>query len=98
VLLEQNTESVLEAAAACDPSIDRQRIERAIQHKELLERDAILMELSRERSRPARDCVLGRMPSLRVLIDLLGGLLRPPSPAQPVDAPRKQTKRRGKAG
>lgn len=90
ILIEQNTESVLEAAAACDPSIDAGRIERAVGHKDLLERDAILTELSRERARPARDCVLEKMPSLRALIDLLGGLLRPEAP-RPA-APRKRSK------
>jgi hypothetical protein len=89
---------VLEAAAVCDPSIDRDRLERAVRHKDLLERDAILTELSRERARAMRDCVLGRMPSLRVLIDLLGALLQP-SPARPATvaapaaAPRKPAKK-----
>jgi len=52
VLLKQNMESVLDAAAACDPGLDSGRIERAIRHKDMLERDAILVELSRERARP----------------------------------------------
>jgi hypothetical protein len=97
-LLVQNTESVLEAAAACDPSIDRNRIERAVKHKDLLERDAILTELSRERARSARDCVLGRMPSLRALVDFLGGMLSPKSaptstrPRASAEAPRKRGK------
>lgn len=82
-LLKQNTESVLEAAAACDPSIEPDRIERAVKHKELLERDAILTELSRERARPTRDCVLDKMPSLRALVDLLGGMLSRRSPSRP---------------
>ena len=82
VLLKKNMESVIEAAAACDPGIDAERIDRAIRHKELLERDAILTELSRERARPLRDCVLGKVPSLRVLVDLLSRALRAGSTAE----------------
>ncbi len=89
VLLKRNMESVIVAAAACDPGLDAKRIDRAVKHKELLERDAILTELSRERARPLRDCVLGRMPSLQLLVALLSRTLlagdavetRPPTDA-----------------
>lgn len=76
VLIKENTESVIEAAAACDPGIDRGRVERAVKHKELLERDAILTEISWERARALRDCVLGKVPSLQSLVELLLRLLR----------------------
>ncbi|MFT3768721.1 MAG: hypothetical protein QM820_25020 [Minicystis sp.] len=98
ILIKQNTESVLEAAAACDPTLEAKRVERAIAHKDLLERDAILTEISRERSRPTRDCVLGRMPSLGALVEVLCKMLRPkPPPAPPATATepaRKQAKGR----
>lgn len=71
VLLDQNTESVLEAAAACDSTLDKHRLDRAIRHKDLLERDALFLQLSRERSRPARECILRTMPTMKRLIDVL---------------------------
>lgn len=76
-LLKRNTESVLSAAGECDPSIDPARLDRAVKHKDLLERDAIFMELSRERARAARDCVLKKVPSLKRLVDMLCDELRP---------------------
>ncbi len=82
VLLKRNMESVILAAAACDPGLDAKRIDRAVKHKELLERDAILTEFSRERARPLRDCVLGKVPSLQLLIDRLGRLLLPANAAE----------------
>lgn len=36
VLLKENMETVLEAAAACDATLDAKRIERAVRHKDLL--------------------------------------------------------------
>jgi hypothetical protein len=77
VLLEQNTESVIKAAAKCDPTIDKKRVERAVKQKEPLDRDAILSELSRERSRPVRDCILRELSSFRTLINLLCSKVRP---------------------
>jgi hypothetical protein len=98
-LLHQNTESVIEAAAACDPSLDAKRIARAVRYKDLLERDAILVEMSRERARSLRDCVLGRMPSLRGLIATLTGVLGAPElparalpPQAPTEKPRRKRK------
>lgn len=87
ILIEQNTESVLVAAAACDPGLDADRVERAAQHKDLLERDAIFAELSRERARSVRECVLGRMPSLRALVELLCRMLLPGAPNEAPPAP-----------
>lgn len=77
ILLKRNTESVLTAAGECDLSIGAKRLERAVKHKDLLERDAIFLELSRERSRAARECMLKKMPSLKRLVDLLCQELRP---------------------
>ncbi|WP_437297867.1 hypothetical protein [Sorangium sp. So ce426] len=101
VLLVQNTESVLTAAAECDASLDPRRVERAVEHKDMLERDAIFLELSRERARMRRDCVLDKMPSLRTLIDLLVSKLRPAAggtaPAKTAGTPKgKRTRRGGK--
>jgi hypothetical protein len=98
VLLKRNMESVILAAAACDPGLDAGRIDRAVRHKELLERDAILTEFSRERARPLRDCVLGKGPSLRSLVDLLSRALLPaptvetPPPGDAGTRGRKRTK------
>ncbi|KYF52765.1 hypothetical protein BE04_47620 [Sorangium cellulosum] len=100
VLLVQNTESVLKAAAECDASLDPKRVERAVEHKDMLERDAIFLELSRERARPLRDCVLGRMPSLRTLFDLLVSKLShttgKAAPTKNARAPEGKRTRRGK--
>jgi hypothetical protein len=80
VLLHRNTESVLEAAAACDKTLDPARLERAIQRKDLLERDALFLALARERARPARDCILGRMPSMKKLVETVIACLRGEKP------------------
>ena len=77
VLLEQNTESVIKAAAKCDPTLDKKRVERAVKQKAPLDRDSILSELSHERSRPVRDCILRELSSFRTLIHLLCSKLRP---------------------
>jgi hypothetical protein len=78
VLLKRNMESVLQAAAQCDESIALDRIKRAVQHKDPLERDAILNELSSERARSVRDCILDQVPSLRTLIEVLSTQLTRP--------------------
>ncbi|WP_437549637.1 hypothetical protein WME97_04010 [Sorangium sp. So ce367] len=95
VLLVQNTESVLTAAAECDASLDPRRIERAVEHKDMLERDAIFFE----RARMRRDCVLDKMPSLRTLIDLLVSKLRPAAggtaPTKTSGTPKGKRTRRG---
>jgi hypothetical protein len=96
VLLKENMESVLKAAAACDPGLDVKRMERAVRHKDLLERDAILMELARERARPLRDCVLRKVPSLQALVDLIGqtlGLLEAPPRVTPAVPAGKRPRR-----
>jgi hypothetical protein len=87
ILLKDNMESVIDAAGLCAPTIDKKRIERASKDKDLLERDAILIELSRERERPARACILEKMPSLAALIDLLCEALRA---APRGESPRKR--------
>lgn len=76
VLLKRNMESVLQAAAQCDKSIASDRVKRAVQHKDPLERDAILGELSSDRSRSVRDCILDKVPSLQALIEVLCSLLK----------------------
>lgn len=89
-LLRRNTESLLGAMAACDRTVDAAQLDRATRKKDLLERDALLLALSRERARPTRDCVLGRMPSflalVQTVIDCLGKAVKPaldPSPPRP---------------
>ncbi|MGK3966560.1 hypothetical protein WMF38_20525 [Sorangium sp. So ce118] len=82
---------------------DRYRVEklleRAVERKDMAERDIILSELSRERARPLRDCVLGKMPSLRALIDLLGSKLRAAAggaaPTRTSSTPEGKRTRRG---
>lgn len=92
-LLHRNTESVLEAAAQCDRTLEAGRLERAIVRKDLLERDAIFLMLSRQRARAARDCILGRMPSMKRLVDVVIACLRGERAGD--RAPARPTKRRG---
>jgi hypothetical protein len=87
VLLKKNMESVIVAAAECDPGLDPKRVDRAVRHKELLERDAILTEFSRERARPLRECVLRKMPSLKALIDAICRILLTGSPIEAAPTP-----------
>jgi|GEM_PF-2041555 len=77
VLLKQNMESVIEAAAQCDKSLDPKRIKLAVRHKDPLERDALLTELASERARPTRECMLDTLPSLLKLVELLCRLMVP---------------------
>ena len=98
VLIEENMESVLAAAATCDSELDPKRIERAIKRKDLLERDAIFTDFSRERARSLRDCVLGKVPSLQSLVDLLLRMLRGGAAVEaPTPASRPTRRRRGLA-
>jgi hypothetical protein len=87
ILLKQNMESVIEAAKACDPSIDSNRIELALRKKDPLERDALLTGLTGELMRSIRECILGKMPSLRSLIDLLCREVRPVSKGRKKPSP-----------
>lgn len=88
VLIERNMESVVDAAGVCDPALDRMRIARALA-KDLLERDAIFLELSRERARSTRDCMLATMPSLKRLVALVCSKLQPSTPKPGRAARRK---------
>src|SRR5262249_39883913 len=98
VLIKKNTESVIEAAAVCEQSLDPAQVERAIKHKRLLDRDAIFIALSRERARPQRDCVLGRMPPLPPAVELLARILGAPAGPEPPagPAPPSRPRKRGK--
>jgi hypothetical protein len=67
-LLEQNMESVVEAAGQCDPSISRAILGEALR-KNLAARDVVLREACKGDKQGVRDCILGRVPSLRPLIE-----------------------------
>jgi len=89
VLLKQNLESVLHAAHECDPSMDPKRIELATGKKDLLERDALLASLTSERLRAIRDCILQKLPSFQMFVELLRKHLqvsaKPRRPRSPPD-------------
>lgn len=69
VLLNQNTESVIEAVRSCGLSISQQSYEAAVRHKDLNERDRILAKAALDRGAAGvRKCVLGAMPSLDYLV------------------------------
>lgn len=66
-LLEENMESVVEAAGDCDRSISRAILREALQ-KNLAARDVVLKEASKADKQNVRDCILRRVPSLKPLI------------------------------
>lgn len=67
-LLEENMESVVEAAGGCNPSISRAMLAEALQKKPAA-RDVVLKEACRLEKQGVRDCILGKVPSLRPLIE-----------------------------
>jgi hypothetical protein len=95
VLLKQNVESVLKAAKECDPVIDDEQFEQAVRHKKLLDRDAILQNMSRQQARALRDCVLGKNASLQRLIHLICDELKhgPTSRTRPREKTRRPARR-----
>lgn len=77
-LLRENTESILEAAKECDVDArhDQTTFDRALR-KEPAARDVIFTNLSKVAERTIRDCILGKLPSLRSLIERIADLIRP---------------------
>jgi hypothetical protein len=66
-LLVRNMETVISAAAACDPSLDADWVERALR-KKLNERDLVLNRVAHG-PEPVRTCIAERVPSLLELRD-----------------------------
>lgn len=71
ILLEQNMESVLHAARACDPTIDPKSIALATEEKDRLERDLIFARLTSGQLKAIRDCIRQKMPSFQRLVEVL---------------------------
>jgi hypothetical protein len=67
-LLEEKMESVVEAAGQCDPSTARHFLAEALR-KNLAARDIVLKEACRGDKQAVRACILGKVPSLRPLIE-----------------------------
>jgi hypothetical protein len=65
ILLDRNVESILQAAADCEATIDGNALQRAL-NKKLNERDRILNKVAFA-ARAVRDCIFGKVPSLEVL-------------------------------
>ncbi len=74
-LVEENTESVLEAIGACKADLSRDLLARALRKKHI-QRDAVFREAAVLRDRPVRDGVLTRVPSLCELVEHLTDLVR----------------------
>ena len=72
-LLAENAETLIRAAADCDPSIDRGRVDSALR-KKVLERDLVFQKVAWA-GRAVRDCVRKKVPSfdgfIRALITKL---------------------------
>jgi hypothetical protein len=66
VLLEENVETVISAIGACCEGVS-DRLDRAIQDKDLNERDALL-HVAAAAVPEVRECILERVPSLRRLV------------------------------
>ena len=66
-LLEKNTETVIEAAKRCDPSLPEDAVVQALR-KNLAQRDRIFNNVARGRARAIRDCIRGSVPALHRLV------------------------------
>ena len=75
ILLVENMESVVQAVAPCDPSIDRKLIDSAL-GKDLAARDIVLSNAAREEARTVRECALKANPSLQELVTRVTALTR----------------------
>lgn len=76
VLLIENMETVLRAAATCDAGIDPALVDQAVRRKSPLARDAILNDIARAEKRAVRACVLMSMDSLREMVERVARLVR----------------------
>lgn len=75
VLLEKNLETVLEAAGECDKDLSQPLLVDALR-KAPAARDRILNTVAWRGDRAARDCILGRVPSLRRFVQALADVVR----------------------
>ncbi len=73
-LLEKNTETVIEAAKHCDPSLPEDAVAQALR-KNLAQRDRILNNVARTRGRAVRDCIRAGVPALHRLVAALGAVV-----------------------
>jgi hypothetical protein len=73
-LLDRNLESLIAAVGACDPSLARERLERALR-KDRLARDMVLRAAASAANRHVRECVLRSVPSFGKLVRLVCELL-----------------------
>lgn len=74
LLLVENTETILAAAAECDPEIAAVAVEQA-RRKDTNARDKILNHVAWGLGRAVRDCVRSRVPALARLVERLSALV-----------------------
>lgn len=84
-LLEDNAESLIKAAADCDPNIDRVRVAEALR-KKLMSRDLVFESVARGQRRDVRDCVRQCVPSFDGFIRALVAWLQSTEPRAPDEA------------
>lgn len=78
VLLDRNLETVLKAAADCEPGLSPELVTSAVRHKDHNARDRLLLKVAHgEHLRDVRDCMGGKVPSLRHLCERVAALVRP---------------------
>lgn len=68
VVLDPNLERVVESAGRCDGSLDKDLVERVLRKESLNERDILLNRVAWTSS-AVRDCILEKVPGLRLLRD-----------------------------
>jgi hypothetical protein len=77
-LLESNLETIIQAVADCEPALPAGLVTSAIRQKDHNARDGILNRIAMdEHRRDVRDCVRGKVPSLRNLCELVVRLVQP---------------------
>jgi hypothetical protein len=73
-LLVKNTETVIEAAKACDRSLSDDAVAQALA-KNLAQRDRILNNVAWSGIRAVRDCIRGKVPALHQLVTALSAVV-----------------------
>jgi hypothetical protein len=77
VLLDRNLETIIRAAADCEPELPSSLVTSAVRHKDHNARDRILNQIAiDEHRRDVRRCIGDKVPSLRSLCELVTTLVR----------------------
>lgn len=69
VVIRKNIESLIEAARECRAGISEEQVKKAVEKKDLEERDIVFHQLAKPDRRDLRDCILRKVPSFRAAVD-----------------------------